>query len=387
MPPKKLPKKNASGSKTSCDLCTKLIAEGKEQAIQCEGACQQWYHQYCAGISTKLFKHQSSNDSPFICMSCRQQFQDAQVSQLQSEVANLRSELLELRKLVHSITNLPAIATLLQGEPGEVNFNTERVSQPLTSNNTLYTDALRLTDHSASPITVSSNTVNPQASHLQASGNTKRSNSSHVDKRFNIVIYGLNECPKGSPRHIRITKDTELACKAIKSICPDMSDFAVCDCLRIGRYSEERTRPLVVKFTRSCDVATVFANRYKIPKSESPNISIKPFMSRAERNQESTLLKERRALIESGVDRKTIKIRGNSIFINKIKVGSANETNFTRHLEQDNADMPSNPALSNYDSTYVYNTATPINDSEDPKRKPQSHTRSHSNSSLSSHSK
>ena len=132
MPPKKSPKKNASGSKTSCDLCTKLIAEDKEQAIQCEGTCQQWYHRYCAGVSTKLFKHLSSNDSPFICMSCRQQFQDAQVSQLQSEVANLRSELLELRKLVHSITNLPAIATLLQGEPGEVNFITERVSQPLT---------------------------------------------------------------------------------------------------------------------------------------------------------------------------------------------------------------------------------------------------------------
>ena len=56
-------------------------------------------------------------------------------------------------------------------------------------------------------------------------------------------------------------KDTELACKAIKSICPDMSDFAVCDCSRIGRYSEERTRPLVVKFTRSCDVAKVLANR------------------------------------------------------------------------------------------------------------------------------
>ena len=93
-------------------------------------------------------------------------FQDAQVSQLQSKVANLKSELLELRKLVHSLTNLPAIATLLQGDPGEVNFNTERVSQPLTSNNTLYADALRLTDHSASPITVSSNTVNPQASHL-----------------------------------------------------------------------------------------------------------------------------------------------------------------------------------------------------------------------------
>ena len=145
MPPKKSPKKYASGSKTSCDLCTKLIAEGKEQAIQCKGTCQQWCHRYCAGISTTIFKHLSSNDSPFICMSCRQQFQNAQVSQLQSEVANLRLELLELRKLVHSLTNLPEIATLQQGEPGEVNFNTERVSQPLTSNNTLYADALRLT--------------------------------------------------------------------------------------------------------------------------------------------------------------------------------------------------------------------------------------------------
>ena len=196
------PKKSASGSKTSCDLCTKLIVEGKEQAIQCEGTCQQWYRLYCVGVSTTLFKHLSSNDTPFICLSCCQQLLDAQVSQLQSEVANLRSELSELRKLVHSLTNLPANATLQQGEPGEVNFNTERVSQPSTINNALYADAFRLIDHSASPITVSSNPVNPQASHSQASGNTKRSNTSHVDKRFNIVVYSLNECPKGSPRHM-----------------------------------------------------------------------------------------------------------------------------------------------------------------------------------------
>ena len=70
-------------------------------------------------------------------------------------------------------------------------------------------------------------------------------------------MYGLSECLKGSPRHERISYDTDLACKIIKSICPDIGDYAICDCSRIGPYSEARTRPLIVKFARSYDVATV----------------------------------------------------------------------------------------------------------------------------------
>ena len=128
-------------------------------------------------------------------------------------------------------------------------------------------------------------------------------------------MYGLSECPKGSPRHERISYDANLACKIIKSICPDISDYAICDCSRIGPYSEPRTRPLIVKFARSYDVAIVLSNRHRIPKSEHPNVYIKPFMSIAERKTESALLKERRALIDSGVERRLIKIRGNSCLL------------------------------------------------------------------------
>ena len=111
------------------------------------------------------------------------------------------------------------------------------------------------------------------------------------------------ECPKGSPRHERISHDTNLACKIIKSICPDMNDYAVCDCSRIGKYSEPRSRPLCVKFARSCDVAAVLSNRYKLSKIDHPNVFIKPFMTIAERKVESILLKERRTLIDSEVER------------------------------------------------------------------------------------
>ena len=136
--------------------------------------------------------------------------------------------------------------------------------------------------------------------------------------------------PKGSPRHERTSHDTNLACKIIKSICPDMNDYAICDCSRIGKYSEPRTRPLCVKFARSCDVTTVLSNRHKMSKVDHPNVFIKPFMTNAERKVESLLLKERRTLIDSGVERKQIKIRGNSLYINKTKVGSANEDIFIR---------------------------------------------------------
>ena len=111
------------------------------------------------------------------------------------------------------------------------------------------------------------------------------------------------QVPKGSPRHERISHDTNLACKIIKSICPDVNDYAINDCSRIGKYSELRARPQFIKFTRSCDVATVLSNRHKMSKVDHHNVFIKPFMTTTERKVESILLKERRTLIYQQVSR------------------------------------------------------------------------------------
>ena len=121
----------------------------------------------------------------------------------------------------------------------------------------------------------------------------------------------------------------------------------------------------MIKFARSCDAATVLANRHKISKTDHPNVFLKPYMTVAERKTESTLLRERRALIESGIERKLIKIRDNSMFVNKMKVGSANENTFIpdRHSITDLQKQPEEPTPTlDITSTIATTNTTPTSD-------------------------
>ncbi len=120
MPPKKTttatPKRGAGkGTKTKCDLCLAVIAEDKEDALQCEGTCQLWFHRYCAGVSQCHFKSLVSDDSHYMCLHCSQNCHHDTVSELQSEVAALRTEVAELRaalEAVRAVDNSSSIASL-----------------------------------------------------------------------------------------------------------------------------------------------------------------------------------------------------------------------------------------------------------------------------------
>ena len=131
-----------------------------------------------------------------------------------------------------------------------ISFPLEATVSQLSTNNSsctnsyrpLYADALKQVGNSAN-----SSTSNIHEQTRAPRANVKR--NSTVNKNFNTVIYGLSECVKGS-----------LASKTIKSICPDLSDYAICDCTRMGKYSEHRTRLLIVKFARFCDVTAVLSD-------------------------------------------------------------------------------------------------------------------------------
>ena len=344
MPPKK-------SKPTDCDLCCKHIVEGKEEALQCEGGCNLWFHRYCAGVSASYFAELSNSPEPFVCYACYQRSQLAATKQLQSEVAHLKGEITKLSEQLATLTT--------------ASLSEATVSQPLSTDTNKSVNCINNGPTYASTLKQAGNSANSPTSitHAQSSASLKRNNVNPVDKKFNIVLYGACECPKGSPRHERVSHDTNLACKIIKSICPDMNGYAICDCSRIGKYSEPRSRPLCVKFARSCDVAAVLSNRYKLSKIDHPNIFLKPFMTTAERKVESILLKERRTLIDSGIERNQIKIRGNSIYINKTKVGSANGDIFIRcqQLQDQSHDLtpiPHNTSTNNILSATAANSAT-----------------------------
>jgi len=85
----------------------------------------------------------------------------------------------------------------------------------------------------------------------------------------------------------------------------------------------------MVKFVRSHDVVSVLSNRKNL--ASHPGISIKPDLSPAQRKAESILLKERRSLINSGVAKEDIKIKGNALLVNKAKYGHAVGDAFQRN--------------------------------------------------------
>ena len=95
---------------------------------------------------------------------------------------------------------------------------------------------------------------------------------------------------------------------------------------------------MLVKLSRSCDVANLLSSRFKLV--DHPRIRIKPDLSRRERRIESILLKERRNLIDSGVDRKSIKIKGNSLVVNHLKFGVVTDSGFQLCADRNDHEVP-----------------------------------------------
>ena len=102
MPPKKAAK---TTTKCTCDVCDAAILEGKEDALQCEGACQMWFHRYCAGVSLSHFKHLSNTSKPFVCSFCSPDVHQAVVCQLQSEITVLKDDVKALSEAKQALSD------------------------------------------------------------------------------------------------------------------------------------------------------------------------------------------------------------------------------------------------------------------------------------------
>lgn len=165
----------------------------------------------------------------------------------------------------------------------------------------------------------------------------QRPNSFHdQSKKFNFVIYGIEECAKGSSRLIRSTSDVKQVTEILVKVNPELPSQSVCDCTRLGKYSSEnkRPRPILVKLSRSHEVTSILDSRRKL--SAYPGISIKPLLTKEELSIESILLKERWKLINSGNNRSCIKMKGNSLHLNNLTYGSVVDNKFVMRNETPN---------------------------------------------------
>ena len=93
--------------------------EDRDEALLCEGSCDQWLHRYCAGVTETQYEALRDSPLPFLCSICSQLKQTAAIKDMQEKIDSLTAEVVALRSNVADLrTELRnAIGSKASGEP------------------------------------------------------------------------------------------------------------------------------------------------------------------------------------------------------------------------------------------------------------------------------
>ena len=283
-------KKAARLPSVLCSICEDAILDASAKypghdAIECEGLCKAWLHRGCAGLSKAAFQLASSSPKPFLCPTCRLVEHASELQTLKSTVNALCEELSALKDYLKGKES--------QTSPAPTNIAPEPVD-----------------DSAIAPAPVTRTDPEYTTERIK-----KLPHLSFIhDKKFNLVIFGVDECPEGTSRSERANSDLSQVSQILSSTDESFQSHSISDSFRLGKFSidRRRPRPILVKLLRSSDVSSILSKR----RSLTLPYSIKPDLSLEERKRESALLKERWSLIQSGIERKFIRIHNLSIFVN-----------------------------------------------------------------------
>ena len=316
-PPTKKSKEKSGEVSISCVKC-KEVAE--EDSIECE-CCFKWEHRECAGISEDEYKilGDASTNIMFFCSVCRPNVTLALkfFNEIQEKQKLLDDKVKQLEEKLNSITSVQE----------------RRASGPDATSAAMDTNL-------STPI----DTVTIQ--NVPALPKPRPKPSSIIsDKRYNVILYGIEESPANTYRADRQKYDLGKILNIMSDIDSSITSASIKDFYRLGKFNHgnnHRPRPILIKFLRAFD-ATLVLNSNK--KSLSSGISIKPDLTIDERKIENILLKERRRLIDNGTERKHIRIRGNCLYLNNKLHGAVK--NFELHLEHSGTTSSTASALPN----------------------------------------
>ena len=302
MPPKKKPQSSTSSSSSSkqlCCVCCQPIAVGKDESLFSGGDCQQSLHRYCAGVSLNGYKEMKGNGYPFCCFSCSEKRNKRDIATLKCTVELLKQEISELKS---SLTQVQSAST---NEPKVCGT----YSQP-----------------SYASATASGESTSATTAVYQKPEVVTTKERYHLDKKFNVVIYGIKECQKGTSKHERFQSDLISVVSVLTGLDNSIQSHSVKDIYRLGKFSQHLRcpRPLLVKLIRVADVSSVLSKRGLL----SHPVFIKPDLTPEEGERDSVLLKERWSLIQSGVDRRDIRIRDSRLYVKNKLYGHVNKSEF-----------------------------------------------------------
>ena len=294
--------KDKSGEVSVCVKCNKNV---EEDSIECE-SCLKWEHRDCAGISKEEYEvlgDLSNTDIMFFCSICRPKvrlalkfFNEIEENQksVGERVKQLEKELKSLNTKISQLSSQTMASTL------EASFTVSQNDKPTT--------------------------VQAESRPVQGLLPPKPP-PSITDRKYNVVFYGLNESPADTPRSDRLKHDIDNILTILSGIDSTLTSASIKDFYRLGKYKQTATRPrpILAKFLRAFEASLVLSKKGSL----TSTISIKPDMTQVEREVEQALLKERRNLIDKGIEHKFIRIISNSLYVNRNYMAQYKTLSFT----------------------------------------------------------
>ena len=280
-----------------CINCNKRCnTTGKNsEALQCD-LCFSWVHASCEGVSKSHYKFLNeilAANQENIFYLCKSNQCHTRLKQLLgSKMSTAANQHPDAANLSTKVDDLATRSEKLEKDLAEIMVSIKELNKPVAKPDSKVS-------HS-NPVVPKNQLAPPN------SGSTP-------DRKFNVVVYGVEECLPNTFKPVRLQKDFDSVSKIFSSIAA-IDSSAIMDCYHLGKYKTQhpRPRPILVKLRRTLDINTILANKGSL---SSPLI-IKPDLSPEERAREAVLLKERWSLLQQGYERKMIKIRNNSIFVN-----------------------------------------------------------------------
>ena len=237
-PPTKKSAKNKTGE--AGILCLKCNKCATEDSVECE-CCFKWEHRTCAGISEDKYEI-LSNSSPnimFFCSFCRPKVALALkfFNEIKQKQKSLDEKVKELEETVNTLVSSSA----------NTNVETAQPLETLSANTN--TDISVATNKAVPP---------PKPPPLVA------------DKRYNVVVYGLEESPKDTPRANRLKHDLEKLLNVLSGIDASLTATSIQDFHRLGKFKPNNTRlrPLLVKFLRTFEASLVLSKKDSLASSQ-----------------------------------------------------------------------------------------------------------------------
>ena len=313
-----------------CDCAIREAARGRQgdDAVECSGVCSTWVHRKCGGLSKAAYEVVSKSDKPFYCPQCRLDQQELEIHSLRELVGTLGAELEALRRQIAGGNSPPQVAS---------DTSPAQKAIPSAGSGTL--------DESSDGGATGLLPLHPQtgASTARGAGSRRAGGTDAASRKSNLIVYGIKEVAKGTLRHVRNRNDIENVGDVLSSVDSSVTADRIIDCTRLGKYNEERTRPLLVKLLRTSDAQAILAGRKLL--ASRPGVFVKPDLPAEQRRVESILLKERWSLINSGISRSRIRISRDTLFVDNRKHGSVVDNKFNQ-CSLDTRTAPSAPSVS-----------------------------------------